>query len=190
MTINLKLIFMKNCSLYLLCLIAICCTSCNLNLESRCSNLITSIEECGGSIDSSKFANFSKKIEELKEDFGNNFESYTENEQLLINTTIEKAYLLLIDAKLNDIERYVKQVEISKVRYTDLDWQKSDQRYAEMISSLLNEFGGVFTAEQKDKLYQLEKKYNTLRPMSMEGALEVIGNEINGFINVVESFFK
>jgi hypothetical protein len=108
----------------------------------------------------------------------------------LINTTIEKAYLLLIDAKLNDIERYVKQVEISKVRYTDLDWQKSDQRYAEMISSLLNEFGGVFTAEQKDKLYQLEKKYNTLRPMSMEGALEVIGNEINGFINVVESFFK
>ncbi len=185
---------MKNCFLYLICLIAICCTSCDFNLESRCANLITSIEECGGSIDSDKFANFSKKIESLKEDFNKNFESYTENEQKLINSTIEKAYLLLIDAKLNEIEKFVKQVEVSKVRYTDLDWQRSDLQFTEKISSLLNEFDGVFSSEQKVRLREMERKYNALKPMSIEGTIdaigETIGNEINGLINIVESFFK
>ena len=181
---------MKKYFLYLVCLISIFSTSCDFNLESRCANLITSIEECGGSIDSSKFAKFSEKIEDLKVDFSKNFESYTEKEQSLINTTIEKAYLLLIDAKLNDIERYVKQVEISKVRYTDLDWKKSDQQYTEMISSLLKEFDGMFSDEQKGRLYSLESKYNALKPLSIESAIGTIENEVNGLINIVESFFK
>jgi hypothetical protein len=32
--------------------------------------------------------------------------------------------------------------------------------------------------------------YNSLKPISIEGAIETIGNEINGLINIVESFFK
>ena len=109
---------------------------------------------------------------------------------MLVNSTIEKAYLLLVDAKLNEIEKYVKQVEISKVRYTDLDWQKSDLQYSEMISNLLKEYDGVFSNEQKTRLHELERKYNSLKPISIEGAIETIGNEINGLINIVESFFK
>lgn len=181
---------MKKIFLYLVGLIIIFSTSCDFNLESRCASLITSIEECEGSIDSSKFAKLSEKIEELKVDFSRNFDSYTEKEKILVNTTIEKAYLLLIDAKLNEIERYVNQVEVSKVRYTDLDWQKSDQQYAEMISTFLNDFNGMFTEEQKSRLYSLESRYNALKPLSIESAMGAIENEINGLINIVESFFK
>ena len=181
---------MKNYFLYLLCLIALCFTSCDFNLESRCANLISSIEDCKGTIDSGEFEHFSKKIDALKEDFNKNFESYTDKEQSLINSTIEKAYLLLVDAKLNEIEKFIKQVEISKVRYTDLDWEKSDLQYTEMVSTLLKEFGGVISNEQKSRLYELEIKYNTLKPISIGGAIETIGNGINGLINIVESFFK
>lgn len=181
---------MKNYLLYLFCLIAISFTSCDFSLESRCANLISSIEACNGTIESAEFEHFSKKIESLKKDFAKDFESYTEKEQLLVNSTIEKAYLLLVDAKLNEIEKFVKQVEISKVRYTDLDWQKSDLQYTEMVSTLLKEFGGVISNEQKSRLYELEIKYNTLKPISIGGAIETIGNGINGLINIVESFFK
>ena len=103
---------MKNYLLYLFCLIAISFTSCDFSLESRCANLISSIEACNGTIESAEFEHFSKKIESLKKDFANDFESYTEKEQLLVNSTIEKAYLLLVDAKLNEIEKFIKQVEI------------------------------------------------------------------------------
>ena len=71
-----------------------------------------------------------------------------------------------------------------------MDWQKSDLQYTEMVSTLLKEFGGVISNEQKSRLYELEIKYNTLKPISIGGAIETIGNGINGLINIVESFFK